>query len=101
MPAVRDPTEWDMSLAARPDMPREGDIILRRCSKRARQTPAESATIWGLVLLPELRLTQESRGLPSTRFLLYDNIDDEAYNGRRVVLHSSDWGLQNLEYSLH
>ena len=32
---------------------------------------------------------------------MYDSDDDEAYNDKRIVLCSSDWGLQNLAYSLH
>ena len=72
--AVRDTAERDMSLAARADMPREGDINLsiRRYCKQARQAPAEPATIGDLVIPPELGLTQESRNLPATCFLLYD-----------------------------
>ena len=31
---------------------------------------------------------------------MYDSGDDEAYN-RTIVLYISDWGLQNLAYSLH
>ena len=72
--AVRDTAERDMRLAARADMPREGDINLsiRRYCKQARQAPAEPATIGDLVIPPELGLTQESRNLPATCFLLYD-----------------------------
>ena len=101
--AVRGAAESGMSLAARADMPRESDInrSIRRYRKRARQTPAEPATIDDLVIPPELHLTHESRGLPATRFLLYDSSDDEAYDGKRIVLYSSDWGLQNLANSLH
>ena len=57
--AVRDTAERDMSLAARADMPREGDIncSIRRYRKRARQAPAEPATIGELVIPTELGLT--------------------------------------------
>lgn len=92
VPAVRDAAERDMRLAAGADMQREGDVNrnIRCCRNRARQAPAELATIRDLVMPPELGLTQESRGLPATRFLWYDNIDDEAHHGRRLVLYSSD-----------
>ena len=70
--AVREAAERDMSLAARADMPREGDInrSIRRYRKRSRHPPAEPTTMSDLYKPPELCLTQDSRGLPATRFLL-------------------------------
>ena len=101
--AVRAAAEADMSLAAKEDMPRDSDInrSIRRYRQQGGQVPAEPASLADLIIPPEMSQTKGAPGLPEERFLLYDSLNDEAYGGGRIVIFTSDWGLEKLALSLH
>ncbi|XP_043214658.1 uncharacterized protein LOC122378015 [Amphibalanus amphitrite] len=92
-----------MSLAAREEMPRDSEIrrSIRRYRQQAGQVPAEPASLADLIIPDEMTKTKDAPGQPEERFLLYDSANDETYDGGRIVIFSSDWGLEKLALSLH
>ncbi|KAF0299457.1 hypothetical protein FJT64_027778 [Amphibalanus amphitrite] len=69
--------------------------------QQAGQVPAEPASLADLIIPDEMTKTKDAPGQPEERFLLYDSANDETYDGGRIVIFSSDWGLEKLALSLH
>ena len=97
---IRRVAEADMSACAREEMPMAPEVSravnrYRAGARDGRAQPRDADD----VNLAGFTETVGRPGTPPERFLLYDSQLDAEYAGKRMLLFSSDWGLDQL-YSL-
>ena len=100
--AIQRAVEAGMSPATRAEMPKDSDVRrgIRRYRKQAKGCPAQPADADELVLPEQFKTVQIGDQAPES-FLIYDSAEDQAYDGKRMLIFSSKWGLDQLARQDH